>query len=214
MADERRLKYGLNYPLCRGYVSSCCVVFITVMFTFISTCLKWVTISSPSLSRADCSCHPLDSVLQTDAIKQRKCFVCLPLAQPRARSRLYLSECTGGIVSSTGPSFGMCISLSCFKGWVHIHFKLLLITGGIYSCRYFWVYFTPKYKRDEWNFICGGYWVEKCTKLNSNFQFPETVSLFLWIIHRQTGTTFYSRNSPYENWICTVPLCCTSICNI
>lgn len=55
VAGERRLKNGLNYPLRRGYVSSCCVAFITLMFTFISTCLKCVTISysPPSLSRAD-----------------------------------------------------------------------------------------------------------------------------------------------------------------
>lgn len=44
VAGERRLKNGLNYPLCSGYVSSRCVVFIAPMFTFISTCLKCVTI--------------------------------------------------------------------------------------------------------------------------------------------------------------------------
>lgn len=47
VAGERRLKNGLNYPLHRGYVSSRCVVFIAVMFTFISTCLKCATIAFP-----------------------------------------------------------------------------------------------------------------------------------------------------------------------
>lgn len=41
---EKRLKNGLNYPLCRGYVSSHCAVFIAVMFTFISTRLKCVSL--------------------------------------------------------------------------------------------------------------------------------------------------------------------------
>lgn len=45
-------KNGLNYPMRRGYVSPCCAAFITVMFTFISTCLKCDTISPlPVLQR-------------------------------------------------------------------------------------------------------------------------------------------------------------------
>lgn len=96
------MKNGLNYPLCRGCVSSRCVVFAAVMFTFISTCLKMCHNLSPcpppptstpplhssSLSTLDIRSTPY---VQTDAIKQRKCFVCLPLAKPRAQSRLYLS---------------------------------------------------------------------------------------------------------------------------
>lgn len=45
-------KNRLNYPLLRGCVSSRCVVFITAMFTFISTCRKRVTISSAPRSHA------------------------------------------------------------------------------------------------------------------------------------------------------------------
>lgn len=51
MAGKRRLKNGLNYPHCRGYVSSRCVVFIAVMFTFISTCLKCVSLFPLALTR-------------------------------------------------------------------------------------------------------------------------------------------------------------------
>lgn len=73
LAGERRLKNGLNYPLCRGDVSSCCVVFITVMFTFISTCLKCVTISFPSLSRTE---HSLTRT--ASRCYQAKKMFCLP----------------------------------------------------------------------------------------------------------------------------------------
>ena len=79
----------------------------------------------PMLRLADHSWYPLDSVLQTDAIKQSKCFVCLPLAKPRAQSRLYLSECTGGIEASRGWSTDMCISLPLLKGSLHQTFKVI-----------------------------------------------------------------------------------------
>lgn len=60
VAGERRLKNGLNYPLCWGYVCSRCVVFIAPMFTFISTCLKCVTIlfSPPAAPPTPRSCRP------------------------------------------------------------------------------------------------------------------------------------------------------------
>lgn len=111
-----RLKNGLNYPLCRGGVPSRCVVFAAVVFTFISTCLKCVTISFPPSRSNSPTTLDIRSTLYCKQMlsSKEKCFVCLPLAKPRAQSRLYLSECTRGIVASIGQSTGKCISLPFF----------------------------------------------------------------------------------------------------
>lgn len=71
--------------------------FITSVFTFISTCLKCVMsalLSILSLCRTPYIHLGLAS-LQTDAIKQRKCFVCFPLARQILPSRLYMSTSRG-----------------------------------------------------------------------------------------------------------------------
>lgn len=136
VAGERRLKNGLNYPLCRGYVCSRCVVFITPMFTFISTCLKCVTIlfSPPAAPPTPRSWYPLGSVLQTDAIKQRKCFVCLPLAEAQGWVKTSLVSVHGRYHSfKRGHSAGMCISLPFpLKGHftqITTHILLLTVCG-------------------------------------------------------------------------------------
>lgn len=126
VAGERRLKNRLNYPLLWGCVSSRCVVFIAAMFTFISTCRKCVTISSAPRSHAPAAPDIRFRLWTANRCYRAQKMFCLPSIseKPRAWSRPYLSECTGGIVTSRGPSTGMCISLSFLKGSVHPNYKV------------------------------------------------------------------------------------------
>lgn len=73
-AFERWIKLP---SLRRGYVFSCCVVFITAMFTFISTCLKCVTIPFPSLSRVGRSRYPPRLCAANRCYRAKEMF-CLP----------------------------------------------------------------------------------------------------------------------------------------
>lgn len=70
VAGERLLKEALNYPHCRGCVSSRCAVFITAMFTFISTCLKYVTIFIPPLTLA----HPRSLLISARLCTTSRCY--------------------------------------------------------------------------------------------------------------------------------------------
>lgn len=67
--------------------------FIAAVFTFISTCLKCVMSSLLSIlsRRLALHIHLRLAILQTDAIKQWKCFVCFPLARQILPSRLCTS---------------------------------------------------------------------------------------------------------------------------
>lgn len=67
--------------------------FIAAVFTFISTCLKCVMSSLLSILSLHLALHVHLSlvILQTDAIKQWKCFVCFPLSRQTLPSRLYTS---------------------------------------------------------------------------------------------------------------------------
>lgn len=67
--------------------------FIAAVFTFISTCLKCVMSSLLSILslRLALHIHLRLAILQTDAIKQWKCFVCFPLARQMLPSRPYTS---------------------------------------------------------------------------------------------------------------------------
>lgn len=119
VAGERLLKEALNYPHCRGCVCSRCAVFITAMFTFISTCLKYVTISTPPHSHAPLITLDISSTLYHKQMLSRKWkyFVWLLLGKPRAQSRPHLLVCTGATVWLLGdPALAWAAVCLTLKG--------------------------------------------------------------------------------------------------